>query len=247
MFEMHEEADPVALAQSQLPPDLLPQEQTGTRVRRAVNLKAIRRRRTLVVRHAPLRPIDEGIPAPLLSIDPRGIAVTRSFTRPLQVMAVDNARSYPPTPRARARAHGAAAGAREGGAQEREEDPEAGEGEQQGLSPPATSEDSSSGEQEESDGGRAPREVGAFAPLAQSRGGGRGESAWGGRGSSRCQSAYERGDEHRGGASARRGYDWGCGGGHVGRGHHAEPPRKRKQGFSTLRLATAPPYTASSR
>jgi hypothetical protein len=34
-------------------------------------------------------------------------------------------------------------------------------------------------------GTSSPREVGAFAPLAQSRGGGRGDSAWGGRGSAR--------------------------------------------------------------
>jgi hypothetical protein len=60
--------------------------------------------------------------------------------------------------------------------------------------------------------------VGAFAPLAQSRKGGRRDSAWGGRGSARRQAAYERGDARRGGAGARRGEDWGCGGGHAGRG-----------------------------
>jgi hypothetical protein len=42
IFEMHEEADPVALAQSQLLPDLLPQEYAATRARRAVNLKAVK-------------------------------------------------------------------------------------------------------------------------------------------------------------------------------------------------------------
>jgi hypothetical protein len=42
IFEMHEEADPVALAQSRLVPDLFPQEYAATRARRAVNLKAIR-------------------------------------------------------------------------------------------------------------------------------------------------------------------------------------------------------------
>jgi hypothetical protein len=34
IFEMHEEADPVALAQSQLLPDLFPREYAATRVRR---------------------------------------------------------------------------------------------------------------------------------------------------------------------------------------------------------------------
>jgi hypothetical protein len=42
IFEMHEEADPVALVQSRLLPDLLPQDYTATRARRAVNLKAVR-------------------------------------------------------------------------------------------------------------------------------------------------------------------------------------------------------------
>jgi hypothetical protein len=42
IFEMHEEADPVALAESRLLPDLFPQEYAATRARRAVNLKAMR-------------------------------------------------------------------------------------------------------------------------------------------------------------------------------------------------------------
>jgi hypothetical protein len=42
IFEMHEEADPVALAQSWLLPDLLPQVYVTTRARCAVNLKAVR-------------------------------------------------------------------------------------------------------------------------------------------------------------------------------------------------------------
>jgi hypothetical protein len=42
IFEMHEEADPVALAQSRLLPDLLPQEYAATRARRAIDLRAAR-------------------------------------------------------------------------------------------------------------------------------------------------------------------------------------------------------------
>jgi hypothetical protein len=42
IFEMHDEDDPVALAQSRLMPDLLPQEYAAMRARRAVNLKAVR-------------------------------------------------------------------------------------------------------------------------------------------------------------------------------------------------------------
>jgi hypothetical protein len=42
IFEMGETVDPVALAQSQLLPDLLPQEYATTRARRAINLKAVK-------------------------------------------------------------------------------------------------------------------------------------------------------------------------------------------------------------
>jgi hypothetical protein len=42
ILEMHEEADPVALAHSRLLPDLLSQEYATTRARRTVDLKAVR-------------------------------------------------------------------------------------------------------------------------------------------------------------------------------------------------------------
>jgi hypothetical protein len=42
IFEMEDMTDPVALAQSRLLPDLLPQEYAATRARRAINLKAVR-------------------------------------------------------------------------------------------------------------------------------------------------------------------------------------------------------------
>jgi hypothetical protein len=42
IFEMGEVADPVALAQSRLAYDPFPQEYVATRVRRAINLKAVR-------------------------------------------------------------------------------------------------------------------------------------------------------------------------------------------------------------
>jgi hypothetical protein len=46
---------------------------------------------------------------------------------------------------------------------------------------------------------------GSLRPLAKSRGGGIGDSAWGGRGSTRRQAAREGGDARRGGTRARRG------------------------------------------
>jgi hypothetical protein len=42
IFEMEDTADPMALAESRLLPDLLPQEYTAMRARRAINLKAVR-------------------------------------------------------------------------------------------------------------------------------------------------------------------------------------------------------------
>jgi hypothetical protein len=74
--------------------------------------------------------------------------------------------------------------------------------------------------------------VGAFAPLDQSREGGKGDSAWGGRESARRQAAYERGDARRGGSDARHGDDWGCGGGHAGRGHNVrQAPEEEEAGI----------------
>jgi hypothetical protein len=42
IFDMGETADPVALAQSRLLPDPLPQEYAAMRARRAINLKAVK-------------------------------------------------------------------------------------------------------------------------------------------------------------------------------------------------------------
>jgi hypothetical protein len=66
IFEMHKEADPVVLAQSRLLPDLLPREYARHEgeARRQPQGCQKRRRRALVVRHAPLRPVGECIPAP---------------------------------------------------------------------------------------------------------------------------------------------------------------------------------------
>jgi hypothetical protein len=66
-----------------------------------------------------------------------------------------------------------------------------------------------------------PPRGGSLRPLAQSRGGGGRDDTWGWRGSARRQASYERGDARRGGASVRRGYGWGRGGGHAGGGYSA--------------------------
>jgi hypothetical protein len=72
-FEMRDAADSVALAQSRLLPDLLPQEYAATRVRRVVSLKAVRQSNDdlwsfVMLPHGPLV---SGSSVPLPSIYPR--------------------------------------------------------------------------------------------------------------------------------------------------------------------------------
>jgi hypothetical protein len=75
IFEMHEEADPVALAQSRLLPDLLPQEYAATRERRAVNLKVIRNDNVTLWSFVvlPYNPLVSGFP-PLFGLLIRGVS-----------------------------------------------------------------------------------------------------------------------------------------------------------------------------
>jgi hypothetical protein len=70
------------------------------RARRAVNLKVIRNNDAALWSFAmlPEGPLVSRVPALLRSIDSWSIVVIRSSTRPLQVMAVNAARSDPPTP-----------------------------------------------------------------------------------------------------------------------------------------------------
>jgi hypothetical protein len=166
------------------------------------------------------------VPTPLQSVDlwssitvlefhspPAGDGCERRAVRP----------THAPSPSECAR--DAAVGARAGGAQEGEEDPARVRSSgcvSSRVSPPLGLRST----RRRTRRGRAigdglPREVGAFAPLSQSRGGGRGDDAWGGRGSARHQAAYERGDARRRGAGACRWDDWGRGGGHAGGGYSA--------------------------
>jgi hypothetical protein len=67
IFEMHEDADPVALAQSRLLPDLFPREYAATRARRAIDLRAARNDdETLwAFTMLPVGPLVSGLPPPL--------------------------------------------------------------------------------------------------------------------------------------------------------------------------------------
>jgi hypothetical protein len=75
IFEMHEEADPVALAQSWLLPDFLLQEYAATRARRAAKLKAVRNDDVALWSFVmlPYDPLVSGSP-PLFSLLIRGVS-----------------------------------------------------------------------------------------------------------------------------------------------------------------------------
>jgi hypothetical protein len=74
IFEMHEDADPVALAESRLRPDLFPREYTATRARRAIDLRAARSDDEALWAFAmlPVSPLVSGLP-PLLVLSVREI------------------------------------------------------------------------------------------------------------------------------------------------------------------------------
>jgi hypothetical protein len=75
IFEMHEDADPVALAQSRLLPDLFPWEYPATRVRRAIDLRAARNDDEALWAFTMLTigPLVSGLPPPLV-LPVRGIS-----------------------------------------------------------------------------------------------------------------------------------------------------------------------------
>jgi hypothetical protein len=174
IFEMHEDADPVALAQSRLLPSLFPREYAATRVRRAIDLRAGRNDDAALWAFTmlPVGSLVSGLPPPLVLLVRGALACLEILFVPLQIRAVNAVRSDPPTPRARAHARAVQRREQEWAARKRERSirrRERGERrseefrlrEQQGLSSPGTEEYSSSGEEEEeegSDGGQAPPE-----------------------------------------------------------------------------------------
>jgi hypothetical protein len=66
IFEMHENADPVALAQSRLMPDLLAREYAATRAWNAIDLRAARSddASLWVFTMLPVGPLVSGVPPP---------------------------------------------------------------------------------------------------------------------------------------------------------------------------------------
>jgi hypothetical protein len=119
-FEMHEDADPVALAQSRLLPGLFPREYAATWARRAINLRTGRNNDTTLWTFTmlPVGPLVSGFPLPL-------VLLVRGRRRVLKfcLFLADKGRerravrpAHPLVPSTRARS--AAAGAGAGGAQE---------------------------------------------------------------------------------------------------------------------------------
>jgi hypothetical protein len=76
IFEMHEDADPVALAESRLRQDLFPRDNSATRARRAIDLRAARSDDEVLWAFTmlPVGPLVSGL-LPLLVLSVRGIPV----------------------------------------------------------------------------------------------------------------------------------------------------------------------------
>jgi hypothetical protein len=125
IFEMHEDADPVALAQSRLMPDLLAREYAATRARRAINLRAAQSDDAALWAFTmlPVGPLVSGVLLPLV-LSVRGISACLKpclffADKGRERRAVRPAHALSPS----TRVCGAAAGARAGGVQEGAEHP----------------------------------------------------------------------------------------------------------------------------
>jgi hypothetical protein len=75
IYEMHEDADPVALAESRLLPDLFPREYAATRARRAIDLRTGRNDDVALWTFTmlPVGPLVSGLP-PSIARPVRGIS-----------------------------------------------------------------------------------------------------------------------------------------------------------------------------
>jgi hypothetical protein len=78
IFEMHEDADPVALAQSRLLPGLFPPEYAATRARRAIDLRTGRNDDATLWAFTmlPVGPLVSGFPPPLVLAGSQGVGVS---------------------------------------------------------------------------------------------------------------------------------------------------------------------------
>jgi hypothetical protein len=109
IFDMHEDADPVALAQSQLQPGLFPREYAATRARRAIDLRTGRNNDATLWAFTmlPVGPLVSGLPLPLVLLIRGALSCLEILPVPLQIRAMNAAQSDPPRPRSRAHARAA--------------------------------------------------------------------------------------------------------------------------------------------
>jgi hypothetical protein len=109
IFEMDEDANPIALVESRLRSDLFPWEYAATRARRAIDLRSSRnddaslRAFTML----PVGQLVSGPSRPLVLLIRGASARLEILPISLQMVRVNAARSDPPTPRSRAHARGA--------------------------------------------------------------------------------------------------------------------------------------------
>jgi hypothetical protein len=190
--------------------------------------------------------------SPFSFIHPRHTGVALTFHSSQQRVAANAVRSVPPTPQAQARACGAMAGAGASGTQGAK-DLAAGALGTEGRGIPAVR---AAGTLSPGDlsvlvigrgrGGRerqgaAPLRGGSLHPLTESRGGGRGASAWGRRGSACHQAVYRRGSARRGGTGARCGGVWERGSGDAGLHHSARRALEEEEaGLLHLEVSNRP-------
>jgi hypothetical protein len=255
IFETHEDADPIALAESRLLSGLFPREYAATWARRAIDLRSGRNDDAALWAFTmlPVGPLVSGVPpflVPLVCVMLACFEASSAFSVS-QIRVVNVARSDPPTPRSRAHTRAAQRREQERVARKRERSMRRRERRewrseefrlrgQQGLSSPGTEEYSSSCEEEEeegSDGGRAPperwepsphspRATEAAEETAPGAGAGAPAARQPSREATRAAEVPARAAETAGGAAAATA---------EAATTSAEPPRKWKRGFSTLR------------
>jgi hypothetical protein len=109
IFEMHEDADPVALAQSQLVSGLFPREYAATQARHAIDLRTGRNDDATLWAFTmlPVDPLVSGLPLSFVLLVREALSCLEILLVPLQIRAINAARSDPPTPRSRAHARAA--------------------------------------------------------------------------------------------------------------------------------------------
>jgi hypothetical protein len=110
------------LAQSQLVPGHFPREYATTRTQRAIDLRTGRNDDATLWAFTmlPVGPLVSGLPLPFVPLDCEALSCLELLPIPLQIRAINVARSDPPMPRSRAHARAAQRREQERAARKRE-------------------------------------------------------------------------------------------------------------------------------